>query len=768
MQVLALIFIVVVLLVFVGLLSKSKSSGFVNPDWDMQNSMRPAYVGQVGKTQYQINRQTPINTNSTPGNWQSPRPAEMLIRRLIGLGIFVGIFLFFNPMGETSFVGIVTAIIVGLPIAILLNPGNVFIVPYKQYIKWYRLFSRKGEARQVMAFEGEAGWQPGKKLQGWRYKNVWWNDVAYFSFTEVPSDAVWYIRSRIGKTLQPGRKTAKVMPSLAIYELPAEFIADGGELNIQRSFLTPGFIGPIDLVAFQVDDGNLAHSNSDKSYYKPFRIPDDKFGMVTCKDSECQVPEGAIFARLGGFYDIEKEITEKFGKEELDPTKFAGQKGTEPENDKLDSEDKILTYDDIFRFKVEAERKVAGRSLKYLLEGPQEKVEDYQNIVEFDMLNGTVGMHWRLIRPGRLLNINHFVFDIKLVTPLVVKPGTVEVMILSTGAINRDVTQKGFRGGRLVRVGGNGINLKALEPAQYPLPGEFTVDEVDHSLKHGRLLDLVEIPTRQLSLFFGADTYNEWDGELESITERSKDGILVTYDFNVILTIPAESAAVIVAAFGSARTFIKEVVAAVLYGVTVEFIRNNTINDITDKQKDVLDEIKGVLTKTVQGIYGVKIHQVRMEHFEAKDYLTVLERKAKADADLKALDSETSAAEKRKELRTKEGEAEANFIKAKAEGLAEEIKRTYGAKVEQFGKEGATLIQALQDLTSGKHPIVPEVLGMSGDGGNGNSLMPLITFLSGVINKKDKNEEVKTTTSPEKETKEVKKEETKAEEKKSE
>ncbi len=767
MQVLALIIVVVVVLIFVGLLSKSKSSGFVHPDWDMQNGLKPAYVGQVGKTTFPLNKSASASTATAASNWQTPRPAEMLIRRLIGAALFVGVFFYFNPIGETSFTGVVLAIIVGLPMAVFLNPGNIFIVPYKQYIKWYRLFSRSGEARQVMAFEGEAGWQPGKKLQGWRYKNVWWNDVAYFNFTEVPSDAVWYIRSRIGQTLKAGRKTAKVMPSLDIYEDPRQFIAEGGELNVQRSFLTPGFIGPIDLVAFQVDDGKLPHSATDKSYYKPFSIPGDKFGMVTCKDSEYQMPEGAIFARLGGFDDIEKVIAGKFGKEEIDPTKFAGEKGTEVENDKLDTEDKVLKYDDIFRFKVDPERKVAGRSLKHLLEGPQHETEDYQNIVEFDKLKGTVGMHWRLIRPGKLLNINRFVFDVSLVNPLVVKPGTVEVMILSTGAINRDITQKGFRGGRIVRVGGNGINVKALEPAQYPLPGEFKKDEVDASLKHGRLLDLVEIPTRQLSLFFGQDTYSEWDAELQSITERSQDGIEVTYDFNVILTIPAESAAVIVAAFGTAKNFIKEVVAAVLYGVTVEFIRENNVDVITANQKTVLPDIERDLKKVVEGKYGVKIHQVRMEHFEAKDYLDVLERKAKADADLLALASEIKAADQFKELRTKEGEAEANFIKAKAAGLAEEIKRVYGAKSEIFGQEGATLIQALQDLTSGKHPIVPEVLGMSGDGGNGNSLMPLITFLTGIINKKDKKEAKESIKQEKSKEKEEVKAETKSEEKES-
>ena len=744
-------------------------------------------------------------------DWQKPVMAENNIRRAVGFIPAFLLFILFNPpwREEANPAGLVLGIIFAGLGYIYLNPGNIFFVPFRKYIKWYRIWSPYGNARQVMAFRGEAGWQPHKRLQGTRYVIVAWNQIGIFRYTHVPANAVWYLRSRVGGVLRASRKTADCMPSkygnqeleaMYFYEHPAAFMAVDGQFNIQRNIITPGYFGPIDLIAFEVDDGTLPDSQPSyekdsvkHDYYKPFRIPDDKFGMVTCLDSSYPMPEGAIFARLGGFDDIEKVIVKNLGGDEVDTEYdeealkgvkdlFKGEKKPQKREPALGDDYIIAKYNEIFRYEAKPERTVAGECLRLLLQGPQVLVEDYQNIRVFDDLKGTVGPHWRLIRPGRLLNLNRFVLDISLVDPLIVEPGTVEVLILSTGTLARDITERAFKGGKIVRMGGHGINVKVLEPAHYPIPGykkpegerpaksvrvrhkgedgkdtyeTIQIPKIEH-VKVGQLATFVTIPTRQLSLFFKSNQPTSvYDADLNTIKERSKDGIWVVFDFNVLLTIPAESAAVIVAAYGDPMEFITRVVATIVYGVTVEYIRTNDVAAIVAGtvtaeaatpetagavqpkflEPKVIGVIEDVLRVAVQDRLGVVVDKVMLEHFEAEAYLEKLELQAIAQAEEKAIIAQTKVAEERKKLKLAEGQAEANFVAAKAEGDAKAINVTYAAMVNQFGQEGATIIQALKEMTEGEHPFMPTVLGVAGEGTQTSALVPAAAMFGGLMSR---------------------------------
>lgn len=753
------------LLLIVLLVSKSKSSGFVNPVFQNQANLEPTYVGKIDD-QNVITLKTEVNVNGS--NWQTPTMAFMLLRRLLGVVVASGVFILLNPIGEeTNFWGILAGIFLGFLAGVFLNPGNLFNVPFRQYIKWYRLFSFRGQSRQVMSFEGEAGWQPKKRLPGWRYIIVAWNDIAYFPFTEVPSDAVWYIHSRIGETLPSGRKTAKVMKSLKPYEDPKLFMSEQGQLNIQRTIITPGYLGPIDLIAFQVDDGTQEHSSKHKEWYKPYRVADDKFAMVTCLDSAYQLPEGAIFARVGGFYDIQKKIAETFGPFEADldhdikksdtatdiPDNVTdNEESPSEEQEKIESEnDEVSKVADtqhplqyIFRKDIRLERTLAGECLRLLLKGPQEELEDYQNMVFFDEMKGTVGPHWRLIKPGRLLNLNRFVFDVTPVAPFKVEAGTCKVLILSTGVLARDVTRTIFPGGRIVRMGGNGINLKALEPSQYSIPSD--------------LLQYEEVPIRQFSLYFGEKTTNKYDAKLNRISARTPSGVVVEYDLNVLLTIPAESASLIVAAFGNVDNFISEIAATHIMGETMKYIRDTAVHIIVSDNSAVLGVVKRALRESIEKKYGVIIHGVKLEYFNAVDYLDELQKKSVAEAEKTKVIAQTATAEENKKLQTALGEAKANLIIAVARGNVKAVELAFSVLVDKFGEEGATLIQALKEMTGGEHPFMPQVLGLSTDGSGGaGGYMPVAAMLNGLVEKYAKSDKVtkKPTESKKEETSEI-------------
>gem|GEM_PF-5640915 len=145
--------------------------------------------------------------------------------------------------------------------------GNFINTPRNHVAKIYQPFGLRG-SQQLIAFSlVERGWKPVMKRQGWGWVPFSiFLDIYYFPWPRVPSDQIGYIISNIGKPLGPGRRTATSLPlddekqGEVLHESPyrdvQRFINDGGELGIQRTVITPGFLKEIDPVAFTVITGD--------------------------------------------------------------------------------------------------------------------------------------------------------------------------------------------------------------------------------------------------------------------------------------------------------------------------------------------------------------------------------------------------------------------------------------------------------------------------------------------------------------------------------
>ena len=106
---------------------------------------------------------------------------------------------------------------------------------------------------QILAFNGEAGYQADLLAPGWRFKIPYFYRVEKFPVLQIPSDSVGIILSQIGKDLPAGALNATGEGlSPEDYKDPRVFVSKNGEKGIQRIVLPYSSTWTLNPVAFVV------------------------------------------------------------------------------------------------------------------------------------------------------------------------------------------------------------------------------------------------------------------------------------------------------------------------------------------------------------------------------------------------------------------------------------------------------------------------------------------------------------------------------------
>lgn len=106
---------------------------------------------------------------------------------------------------------------------------------------------------QILAFNGEAGYQADPLSPGWRFKIPYFYRVEKFPVLQIPPDSVGIIMSQIGKDLPAGALNATGEGlSAEDYMDPRVFISKKGEKGIQRIVLPYSSTWTLNPVAFVV------------------------------------------------------------------------------------------------------------------------------------------------------------------------------------------------------------------------------------------------------------------------------------------------------------------------------------------------------------------------------------------------------------------------------------------------------------------------------------------------------------------------------------
>ena len=176
---------------------------------------------------------------------------------------------------------------------------------------------RRLDGDQLVALNGEAGYQAGLLMPGLRFKLWPLFGVQRYPWVQVAPDHIGLVIAQVGEALPTGAKSAVFKPEFAGFADLRTFLSSGGQRGVQRPVLPPGSTAPIHPVGFVVitsdrvfgkmisEATETAIAQVEQAALKVVHITPqgdrDIVGVVTTLEGP---PSGDIASRIGGFDDV--------------------------------------------------------------------------------------------------------------------------------------------------------------------------------------------------------------------------------------------------------------------------------------------------------------------------------------------------------------------------------------------------------------------------------------------------------------------------------
>ncbi|MCB1004924.1 MAG: hypothetical protein KDB35_12145, partial [Acidimicrobiales bacterium] len=176
---------------------------------------------------------------------------------------------------------------------------------------------RKIDGDQLIACNGEAGYQADLLMPGLRFKFWPVFKVKRYDWVQVPPDHIGLVIAQVGAPLPTGAKSAAYRAEFGNFSDVRTFLTQGGQRGVQRPVLPPGTTAPIHPIGFVVltsaatfgevisDSTDAAIAQVDPRVLTVVHItPEgdrDVVGVVTTLEGP---PSGDIASRIGGFADV--------------------------------------------------------------------------------------------------------------------------------------------------------------------------------------------------------------------------------------------------------------------------------------------------------------------------------------------------------------------------------------------------------------------------------------------------------------------------------
>ena len=590
---------------------------------------------------------------------------------------------------------------------------------------------RKLSEGNVIAMNGEAGFQHGLLMPGLRFKFWPVFSISKHPWVQVPAGDIGLVIAQVGAPLPVGAKSAIYKPELGDFSDVKVFLDEGGQKGVQRPVLPPGTLAPIHPVAFMVITSDevygepvstelMSDANGDLGPGSFGLTPDDlRVTMISSQNGLDQVgiiyalegdplPKGAIAGRLGDYADIT---------------------ALEEEN---------TSIPDI----------VAA-----LLGNKNQLHNNYQDFQGFLDNGGRIGLQYDPLLPGAYL-LNPFLIRVELTDMLVIQQGEVAVIKSYVGLPTADTSGEDFKFGSIVHPGHQGIWAEPLRTGKYPL--------------NPHCYGAVVVPTSILTLNW-ADLTSEahnLDASLSPIDGKSREGFVFNIDLQVQIHVPDTKAPKVISMVGTMQNLVNEVLQSAvgnyfrnkLQGLAaVAFIETRDV-----VQREAEEYIKGYLAGyevETRGVYiqDVDLPEKLVEVLQAREIAN--QQKATFDEERAAQDVRIQM-EKSKGVADKQGELaasevsitiasnEASARKAEADGVATYTQQTgqaeanvieakgvaratgYKAQVAALGQGPTALVAVATEIADGRVKVVPDVL-VTGGGG---ALDALAATLVGRLN----------------------------------
>ena len=576
---------------------------------------------------------------------------------------------------------------------------------------------RKLPKDQLLALDGEAGYQADLLMPGTRFKLWPVNVVTRYPWVQVPPDHIGVVIAQVGSSLPTGAKSAIYKPQFGNFADIRTFLQDGGQRGVQRPVLPPGTTAPLHPIGFAVATatttfGELVSKGAedainqlDPASLKVFNITPagerDLVGVVTALEGP---PSGDIASRIGGFNDI---------------------------------------------LALEADTTSSVRVIQAVLASKNNLHDNYQDYQAFLDAGGCIGLQHDPLLYGSYL-LNPFLVRVELREMLVVKQGEVAVIKSYVGLPTEDTSGSEFKFGSIVKPGHQGIWSEPLRTGKYTL--------------NPRIYEAEVVPTSILTLNWSranSEAHN-LDARLAPIDAKSKEAFDFSIDLQVQIHVPDTRAPKVISMVGTMQNLVNEVLQSAVgnyfrnklqsLGATEFIEKRDTVQMEAESYiRSYLDryevETRGVYIQDV--VFPVDLVQVlTSREIAAQEKQTFANQRSAQEARV-ALEQQRGVADMQGQLAsanvsieietanaraaaaraegdaaviTTTGEAEAQKIRAigSAEAEAEQklgLARATGfeAQREAIGPEQTALVAALREIAGGNVKITPDiVVGESG------------------------------------------------------
>ena len=532
-----------------------------------------------------------------------------------------------------------------------IGPAEVGLVTKKFSI-------RKLKDDDIIAFNGEPGYQADLLMPGLRFKLWPLFSVSKHPWVQVPAGEIGVIISQVGAPLAVGAKSAVYNEALANFSDIRTFIANGGQKGVQRPVLPPGSILPLHPAAFIV------------------LTPNRVFGMPTTPELQKLANRGELMPASFGLKAEQLQVTVIAPEGDRDfvgiVTALEGQPLGEG-----DIASRLGGYSDIGTG--EANGANDAQIVEQLLGSQNGLHNNYQDFQKFIDHGGRIGLQHDPILYGAYL-LNPFLVRVELVPMLVVNQGQVAVIKSFVGLPTIDTSGAEFKFGSIVAPGHRGIWREPLRTGKYPINPRCYAAEI--------------VPTSIITLnWANANSQaHSLDAQLSPIEAKSREGFVFTIDLQVQIHVPDTRAPKVISMVGTMMNLVNEV----LQSAVGNHFRNTLqqleaikfIETRHEVQAAALERITEYLTEYQVETKGVYIQDVQ---FPA-DIVEVLTTREIANQEKATFDEQQRAQLARIELEKTKGTADQQAnLAASQVGIAVKENQAAARQAEAAGEAGATV-----------------------------------------------------------------------------
>src|SRR5919202_95610 len=570
---------------------------------------------------------------------------------------------------------------------------------------------RKLDADQLVALNGEAGYQADLLMPGLRFKLWPIFGVERYPWVQVAPDHVGMVIAQVGASLPTGAKSAVYKPVFGNFADVRAFLANGGQRGVQRPVLPPGTTAPVHPVGFVVITSEMifgkmiseateqAVQQVERDALKVMHITPqgdrDVVGVVTTLEGP---PSGDIASRIGGFSDV---------------TQMEGSADSSP-----------ITV------------------IQAVLRAKNQLHDNYQDYQAFLDNGGCIGLQHDPLLYGSYL-LNPFLVKVELREMLVVRQGEVAVIKSYVGLPTEDTSGAEFKFGSIVQPGHQGIWSEPLRTGKYTL--------------NPRIYEAEIVPTSILTLNWSHATSeaHSLDARLSPIDAKSKEAFDFSIDLQVQIHVPDTRAPKVISMVGTMQNLVNEVLQSAVGNYFRNKLQTLGATEFIEKRDEVQNAaesyIQQYLSRYEVETRGVYIHAV----VSPADLVQVLTSREIAAQERATFAQQREAQEARVSLEQQRGVADmqgaldqanvsidierarAQAARARAQGEADVITTTGTAEADRtealgmataaaeqalglarakgfaaqrtaIGADGTAMVAALREVGTGGVKIVPD------------------------------------------------------------